>query len=263
MVARAVFIILSLVTVHPGPCRCRPGAGVHRRHRARLQRTETPVDDDAGARPFPRGRAAGLSRRGAWGFSIATASSSFLKHGAGHLERRDDQHPACLRRPRRARARPAGGDPRWIGSVALAAATPQFVVQLPAVLGVFGHAACPGGPLLTLAPGVRLGQCESPAPAFVSRGVVPGRRRTSTRCSRACCRPAPSTALMNAPVLLHPAGQPLSASAVCAAELPAVSGVAGDEAARAQALRTRLGPALQRIAFFVVPSSQPCSPGLR
>src|SRR4051812_37927899 len=46
----------------------------------------------------------------------------------------------------------------------------QFAVQLPAVLGVFGHAGR-GGPAFPLSPGVRA-VIRNFGPAFVSRGVV-------------------------------------------------------------------------------------------
>jgi putative peptidoglycan lipid II flippase len=134
-----------------------------------------------------------------------------------------------------------------IGSVAGSGL--QFVVQLPAVLGVFGHAA-PGGALLT--PAVR-SVIRNFGPAFVSRGVVQVSAYIDTLLASLLPTGA-VTALMNAQVL-YTLPVSLFGISVSAAELPAMSGVAGDDTARGQALRARLGPALQRIAFFVVPSA--------
>jgi putative peptidoglycan lipid II flippase len=127
----------------------------------------------------------------------------------------------------------------------------QFVVQLPAVLGVFGHAARgPSVPWLT--PAVR-SVVRNFGPAFVSRGVVQVSAYIDTLLASLLPTGA-VTALMNAQVL-YTLPVSLFGISISAAELPAMSGVAGDETARREALRARLGPALQRIAFFVVPSA--------
>lgn len=135
------------------------------------------------------------------------------------------------------------------GSVAGSAL--QFVVQLPAVLGVFGHAARADSPF-ELTPGVR-SVIRNFGPAFVSRGVVQVSAYIDTLLASLLPTGA-VTALMNAQVL-YTLPVSLFGISVSAAELPAMSGVAGDEIARAEALRARLVPALQRIAFFVVPSA--------
>ncbi|MEN3338641.1 MAG: putative peptidoglycan lipid flippase [Acidobacteriota bacterium] len=135
------------------------------------------------------------------------------------------------------------------GSVAGSAL--QFAVQLPAVLGVFGHAAR-GGSFFVLTPGVR-SVVRNFGPAFVSRGVVQVSAYIDTLLATLLPTGA-VTALMNAQVL-YTLPVSLFGISVSAAELPAMSGVSGDETARAAALRGRLGPALQRIAFFVIPSA--------
>ncbi len=134
------------------------------------------------------------------------------------------------------------------GSVAGSAL--QFLVQLPAVLGVFGHAR--GGPVLTITPGVR-SVVRNFGPAFVSRGVVQVSAYIDTLLASLLPTGA-VTALMNAQVL-YTLPVSLFGISVSAAELPAMSGVTGDHAARGEGLRAMLGPALRRIAFFVVPSA--------
>lgn len=134
------------------------------------------------------------------------------------------------------------------GSVAGSAL--QFLVQLPAVLGVFGHAG--RGPLLTLTPGVR-SVIRNFGPAFVSRGVVQVSAYIDTLLASLLPTGA-VTALMNAQVL-YTLPVSLFGISVSAAELPAMSGVAGAGVERHEGLRARLEPALRRIAFFVVPSA--------
>ena len=127
----------------------------------------------------------------------------------------------------------------------------QFAVQLPAVLGVLGRSSR-GGSSLALTPGVR-SVVRNFGPAFVSRGVVQVSAYIDTLLASLLPTGA-VTALMNAQVL-YTLPVSLFGISISAAELPAMSGVAGDERARGEALRARLGPALQRIAFFVVPSA--------
>ncbi len=134
------------------------------------------------------------------------------------------------------------------GSVAGSAL--QFLVQLPAVLGVFSHAG--RGPLLALTPGVR-SVVRNFGPAFVSRGVVQVSAYIDTLLASLLPTGA-VTALMNAQVL-YTLPVSLFGISVSAAELPAMSGVGGDAATRGEGLRLRLEPALRRIAFFVVPSA--------
>lgn len=136
-----------------------------------------------------------------------------------------------------------------VGSVAGSAL--QFAIQLPAVLGVFGHAAR-GGPALALTPSVRT-VVRNFGPAFVSRGVVQVSAYIDTLLASLLPTGA-VTALMNAQVL-YTLPVSLFGISISAAELPAMSGVSGSVADRGEALRLRLSPALQRIAFFVVPSA--------
>jgi putative peptidoglycan lipid II flippase len=127
----------------------------------------------------------------------------------------------------------------------------QFAVQLPSVLGVLGGSSR-GGSALALTPGVR-SVVRNFGPAFVSRGVVQISAYIDTLLASLLPTGA-VTALMNAQVL-YTLPVSLFGISISAAELPAMSGVSGDERARGEALRARLGPALQRIAFFVVPSA--------
>jgi putative peptidoglycan lipid II flippase len=136
-----------------------------------------------------------------------------------------------------------------VGSVAGSAL--QFLVQLPPVLRVFGHGAR-RGPALALTPGVR-SVVRNFAPALTSRGVVQLSAYIDTLLASLLPTGA-VTALMNAQVL-YTLPVSLFGMSVSAAELPAMAGVSGDETARGLALRARLGPALQRLAFFVVPSA--------
>jgi putative peptidoglycan lipid II flippase len=151
-----------------------------------------------------------------------------------------------------------GGEGRSLDSLAMllaagsiAGSALQFTVQLPAVFGVFGHAGG-GESLMTLTPGVR-SVIRNFGPAFVSRGVVQVSAYIDTLLASLLPTGA-VTALMNAQVL-YTLPVSLFGISVSAAELPAMSGVGGDPAARAEALCARLRPALQRIAFFVVPSA--------
>jgi putative peptidoglycan lipid II flippase len=136
-----------------------------------------------------------------------------------------------------------------VGSVAGSAL--QFAVQLPAVLGVLGGSSREGS-TLALTPGVR-SVVRNFGPAFVSRGVVQVSAYIDTLLASLLPTGA-VTALMNAQVL-YTLPVSLFGISISAAELPEMSGVAGDERARGEALRARLSPALQRIAFFVVPSA--------
>jgi len=138
-----------------------------------------------------------------------------------------------------------------LAAASVAGSALQFLVQLPAVLGVFTHRPH-AGPALALTPGVR-SVVTNFGPAFISRGVVQLSAYIDTLLASLLPTGA-VTALMNAQVL-YTLPVSLFGVSVSAAELPAMAGVSGDEGARAQALRARLGPALQRLAFFVVPSA--------
>lgn len=138
----------------------------------------------------------------------------------------------------------------YLAAGSVAGSALQFLVQVPAVLGVFSHAG--RGPLLTITPGVRA-VVRNFGPAFVSRGVAQVSAYIDTLLASLLPTGA-VTALMNAQVL-YTLPVSLFGMSVSAAELPAMSGVSGDALARGEGLRGRLDPALRRIAFFVVPSA--------
>jgi putative peptidoglycan lipid II flippase len=90
-------------------------------------------------------------------------------------------------------------------------------------------------------------------PVLVSRGVVQLSGYIDTLLATLLPTGA-VTALSNAQTLyLLPVS--LFGMSVSAAELPTMSGIAGDDAAAVDRLRERLGAGLRRIAFFVVPSA--------
>ena len=125
----------------------------------------------------------------------------------------------------------------------------MFIVQLPIVW--------------QLAPGLRFAPDTASAhvrtivgnfaPVFVSRGVVQVSGYIDTLLASLLPTGA-VTALANAQTLyLLPVS--LFGMSVSAAELPAMSGIVGSDAAGRDALRLRLGIGLRHIAFFVVPSA--------
>jgi putative peptidoglycan lipid II flippase len=133
------------------------------------------------------------------------------------------------------------------GSVAGSAL--MFAVQVPIVW--------------RLAPGLRFALDATTAhvrtvvrnfgPVLVSRGVVQVSGYIDTLLATLLPTGA-VTALSNAQTLyLLPVS--LFGMSVSAAELPTMSGIAGDDAAAINMLRARLGAGLRRIAFFVVPSA--------
>ena len=90
-------------------------------------------------------------------------------------------------------------------------------------------------------------------PVFISRGVV----QVSAYVDQLLASLLPTgavTGLQNAPTL-YTLPVSLFGMSVSAAELPAMSGIAGGDAAALEALRRRLDAGLRRIAFFVVPSA--------
>ncbi|MEP6918796.1 MAG: murein biosynthesis integral membrane protein MurJ [Acidobacteriota bacterium] len=127
----------------------------------------------------------------------------------------------------------------------------QFAVQLPAVLSVFNHAR-PSGPLWPLSPDVRT-VVRNFGPAFVSRGVVQLSAYIDTLLASLLPTGA-VTALMNAQVL-YTLPVSLFGISISAAELPAMSGAGDGTVSRAEALRQRITPALENVAFFVIPSA--------
>ena len=133
------------------------------------------------------------------------------------------------------------------GSVAGSAL--MMVVQLPVVWKV-----APGlrFALDTASPHVRT-VARNFGPAFVSRGVVQLSNYVDTLLATLVSTGA-TTALGNAQTLfLLPVS--LFGMSVSAAELPAMSGLAHDDAAAFERLRARLSSGLRQIAFFIVPSA--------
>ena len=133
------------------------------------------------------------------------------------------------------------------GSVAGSAL--QFAVQLPTV-----HRVAPDIRLvLDMASAEVQTVVRNFVPVFFSRGVV----QVSAYVDALLASLLPTgavTGLSNAQ-LLYTLPVSLFGMSVAAAELPAMSGEAGLEAAGGEALRRRLDAGLRRIAFFVVPSA--------
>src|SRR5437870_9254780 len=133
------------------------------------------------------------------------------------------------------------------GSVAGSAL--QFAVQVPVVWRV--------------APDLRFGWDVSSehvrlvsrnfAPVFVSRGVVQVSAYVDSLLASLLGTGA-VTGLANAQ-LLYTLPVSLFGMSVSAAELPAMSGVAGPDGSKHEAIKDRLNTGLRRIAFFVVPSA--------
>jgi putative peptidoglycan lipid II flippase len=126
----------------------------------------------------------------------------------------------------------------------------QFGIQLPAVVVIFRRAGTRQPMAMTA--DVRT-VVRSFVPVFVSRGVV----QVSAYIDQLIASWLPTggmTGLYNAQIL-YTLPVSLFGMSVSAAELPEMSGDAGVSGDRADALRRRLTPGLQRIAFFVVPSA--------
>ena len=125
----------------------------------------------------------------------------------------------------------------------------QFAVQLPIVLRV--------APDLRFALDTASAEVRTVVrnfvPVFVSRGVV----QLSAYIDQfiASWLPTGAVAGITNAQLLYMLPVSLFGMSVSAAELPAMSGAVGVEAASAEILRSRLSAGLRRIAFFVVPSS--------
>ncbi len=90
-------------------------------------------------------------------------------------------------------------------------------------------------------------------PAFFSRGVVQVSAYIDTLL--ASLLPTGATAGLTNAQTLYTLPVSLFAMSISAAELPAMSGVAGDDPRTHEPLRQRLDAGLRRIAFFVVPSA--------
>ena len=134
-----------------------------------------------------------------------------------------------------------------LGSVAGSAL--QFAVQLPAVVGLLGG----------MAPSLRRGAeaartvLRNSLPVFIGRGVVQISSYIDTVI--ASLLPTGAVAAISYAQVLYTLPVSLFGMSVSAAELPAMSGITGDEQERAAQLRTRLDAALRQIAFLVIPSA--------
>ncbi len=132
--------------------------------------------------------------------------------------------------------------PRWSGSAL------QLVVQLPTVFRLVPR----------IAPSLGRGSehvrtvIRNFVPVFVGRGVVQISAYVDTMI--ASFLPGGAVAALASAQVLYTLPVSLFGMAVSAAELPAMSSVAGERDEIAAALRTRLERGLRRIAFFVLPS---------
>jgi putative peptidoglycan lipid II flippase len=133
------------------------------------------------------------------------------------------------------------------GSVAGSAL--QFAVQLPTVLRLLG------GVIPSLRRGAEAVRTvlRNSVPVFVGRGVVQISSYVDTVI--ASFLPTGAVAAISYAQVLYTLPVSLFGMAVSAAELPAMSGVSGNESERAGQLRTRLDGGLRQIAFFVIPSA--------
>jgi putative peptidoglycan lipid II flippase len=133
------------------------------------------------------------------------------------------------------------------GSVAGSAL--QFAVQLPTVLRLLGG----------VAPSLRRGAeavrtvVRNSLPVFAGRGVVQISSYVDTVI--ASLLPTGAVAAISYAQVLYTLPVSLFGMSVAAAELPAMSGIAGAESGRAEQLRARLDAGLRQIAFFVIPSA--------
>jgi putative peptidoglycan lipid II flippase len=125
----------------------------------------------------------------------------------------------------------------------------QFAVQLPTVFQLLGGAA----------PSLRRGAeavrtvVRNSLPVFAGRGVVQISSYVDTVI--ASLLPTGAVAAISYAQVLYTLPVSLFGMSVAAAELPAMSGIAGDESERAEQLRARLDAGLRQIAFFVIPSA--------
>ncbi|HJR16765.1 MAG TPA: lipid II flippase MurJ, partial [Gemmatimonadales bacterium] len=133
------------------------------------------------------------------------------------------------------------------GSVAGSAL--QLGVQMPTVVGLLGG----------MAPSLRRGAeavvtvIRNSVPVFIGRGVVQISSYIDTII--ASLLPTGAVAAIAYAQVLYTLPVSLFGMSVSAAELPAMSRIAGTESERARGLRTRLDAGLRQIAFFVIPSA--------
>ena len=125
----------------------------------------------------------------------------------------------------------------------------QFGVQLPTVLQLLGKAT----------PSLRAGAdavrtvLRNSVPVFVGRGVVQISSYIDTVI--ASFLPTGAVAAISYAQVIYTLPVSLFGMSVSAAELPAMSGVSGNESQRAAQLRSRLDAGLRQIAFLVIPSA--------
>jgi len=125
----------------------------------------------------------------------------------------------------------------------------QFGVQLPTVFQLLGR----------VTPSLRAGAdavrtvLRNSVPVFVGRGVVQISSYVDTVI--ASFLPTGAIAAISYAQVLYTLPVSLFGMSVSAAELPAMSGVSGNESQRAAQLRTRLDAGLRQIAFLVIPSA--------
>jgi putative peptidoglycan lipid II flippase len=133
------------------------------------------------------------------------------------------------------------------GSVAGSAL--QFAVQLPTVLRLLDG----------VVPSLRRGAeavrtvVRNSLPVFAGRGVVQISSYVDTVIGSLL--PTGAVAAISYAQVLYTLPVSLFGMSVAAAELPAMSGIAGGESKRAEQLRSRLDAGLRQIAFFVIPSA--------
>ena len=125
----------------------------------------------------------------------------------------------------------------------------QFGVQLPTVLQLLGRVT----PSLQRGAEAVRTVLRNSVPVFVGRGVVQISSYVDTVI--ASFLPTGAVAAISYAQVLYTLPVSLFGMSVSAAELPAMSGVSGNESARAAQLRARLDGGLRQIAFFVIPSA--------
>ncbi|HWN18897.1 MAG TPA: murein biosynthesis integral membrane protein MurJ [Gemmatimonadales bacterium] len=125
----------------------------------------------------------------------------------------------------------------------------QFGIQFPTVLQLLGK----------VTPSLRAGAdavrtvLRNSVPVFVGRGVVQLSSYIDTVI--ASFLPTGAVAAISYAQVLYTLPVSLFGMSVSAAELPAMSGVSGNESQRAAQLRSRLDAGLRQIAFLVIPSA--------
>jgi putative peptidoglycan lipid II flippase len=133
------------------------------------------------------------------------------------------------------------------GSVAGSAL--QFAVQLPTVVRLLGGVV----PSLTRGAEAVRTVLRNSLPVFAGRGVVQISSYVDTVI--ASLLPTGAVAAISYAQVLYTLPVSLFGMSVAAAELPAMSGIAGGERERGEQLRARLDAGLRQIAFFVIPSA--------